>query len=119
LYWRDEVLEVMFWMRGEGLNESPKTEELATFLNVEAAALRTHLQCMVEDGRLVCSRDNDDVERYSLTSSGRAEGGKLFAEEFSGQTSNGHFACSPDCDCDTATSTTGTCRHQASTESAP
>ncbi len=97
LFWRDEILQVMFWMRGEGLGDAPATEQLASFLNADAAMLQAHLSRMVKEGFL--SRRGNGFE---LTERGRAEGGKLFMDEFTGLTNQGHGECNnPDCACKT------------------
>jgi hypothetical protein len=98
LFWRDEILQVMFWMRGEGLSDAPTAEELATFLNTDVIKLRVHLERMTSEEYLAHAPDKG----YSLTERGRAEGGKLFAEEFAGLTNQAHGECNdPNCACKT------------------
>ncbi len=98
LFWRDEILQVLFWMRGEGLGDAPSADQLATFLNADAAMLHAHLERMVEEGYLTRAAGNC----YSLTERGRAEGGKIFMDEFAGLTNQGHGECNnPDCACKT------------------
>ncbi len=97
LFWRDEILQVMFWMRGEGLGDAPAIEQLASLLNADAAMLQAHVSRMVKEGFL--SRRGNGFE---LTERGRAEGGKLFMDEFAGLTNQGHGECNnPDCACKT------------------
>jgi hypothetical protein len=97
LFWRDEILQVMFWMRGEGLGDAPRAEELATFLNTDAETLRVHLERMVKEKYLVRAGGG-----YTLTERGRSEGGKLFLDEFAGLTNQGHGECNnPNCACKT------------------
>ncbi|MBI4672597.1 MAG: hypothetical protein HY741_13140 [Chloroflexi bacterium] len=98
LFWRDEILQVMFWMRGESLGDSPTASELAAFLNTDADLLRHHLEQMVRDDFAARARDN----RYALTERGRKEGGRLFVQEFSGLTGQAHGECNnPNCSCKT------------------
>ena len=98
LFWRDEILQVMFWLRGEGLNKSPSAEELATFLNADAAKLHVHLEHLTHEEYLEHAPDKG----YALTEHGRIEGGKLFAEEFAGLTNQAHGECNdPQCACKT------------------
>ncbi len=97
IFWRDEILQVMFWMRGEGLGDSCTAEALASFLNTNATALRAHLQEMVREKYL--KRKGDE---YMLTEHGRMEGGRLFMQEFSGLTNQAHGECNnPNCACKT------------------
>ena len=95
IYWRDEILQLLVWMRGEGLGESHAPEVLVRFLNMQDGALMPHLKQMADGGYLLF--DND---RVVLTGMGRAEGSRRFQEEFASMLSQGHGACSdPACDC--------------------
>ncbi len=95
LFWRDEILQVMFWIRGEGFGENVSPDLLERFLGVEAAIGVRYLDRLVDEGLLV---RNDDGH-YSLTESGRDHGAKVFADEFSELTKPGHGECGPDCWC--------------------
>ncbi len=98
IFWRDEVLQVMFWMRGEELGDSSNAEALASFLNTDAEKLRGHLERMVKEKYLARVKNN----QYELTERGRQEGGKLFMQEFSGLTNQAHGECNnPNCSCKT------------------
>ncbi|MBI5033729.1 MAG: hypothetical protein HZB51_24695 [Chloroflexi bacterium] len=98
IFWRDEILQVMFWMRGEELGDAPKPEELATLLNTDADTLRQHLERMTKEKYLTRAKNGG----YSLTERGRSEGGKLFIEEFAELTNQGHGECNnPNCACKT------------------
>ncbi len=88
---------MLFWMRGEGLSDAPSAEQLATFLNTDASALRAHLDRMVKEDYLTRSANG-----YALTEHGRAEGAHLFMDEFNGLTNQGHGECNnPNCACKT------------------
>ena len=91
---RDEVLQAMYWMRSEGLADSPTTVELARFLAVPAATLSPYLQRFHEDGLL-----GADGDRYTLTESGTELGKRTFADEFADLTKPGHGECDDDCWC--------------------
>ncbi len=98
IYWRDEILQVMFWMHGEGLSDAPRADEVAPFLTTDADSLRVHLQRMVADGFV----SPLSGEHFALTERGRSDGGKLFKEEFDGLTNQGHGECNnPNCACKT------------------
>jgi hypothetical protein len=100
LYWRDEILQVMYWLRGEGLNEQVSAADLALFLPAEAPLLQRHLEQMAADGYV--SALPGTPPRYCLTELGIHEGGRRFAEEFAGLTNQAHGACSnPNCSCHT------------------
>lgn len=94
---RDEILQVMFWMRGEGLGEAPGADDLQRFLLGEsAAALEEDLAALAATGLLEPAGGG----RFRLTRRGLEEGGRRFREEFEELMHQGHGACSdPDCDC--------------------
>lgn len=94
LYWRSEILQVMFWLRGEGLGEVVDAPLLERFLGVDAALGVGYLDRLVEDGYL------DRVPGgYVLSASGLAEGKTEFALSFADLTRPAHGECSADCWC--------------------
>jgi hypothetical protein len=97
VFWRDEVLQVMFWMRGEGIGDTSTPEQLASFLNADSDLLRSHLNRMVKEKYLTCK-----ASQYALTEFGRQEGARLFVQEFAGLTYQAHGECNnPNCACQT------------------
>lgn len=98
LYWRDEILQVMFWLKGEGFGERLDPGLLQRFLGVDAAIGIQYLNRMVEEGFLRRTAG----ERYELTERGHAEGARIFQEEFSELTKPTHGECGPDCWCHTS-----------------
>lgn len=100
IYWRDEILQILFWFRGEGLGESIAAGELVPFLAAEEEAIAGRLESMTEGGYL--ARDGGPGDRYRLTEMGLREGGRRFADEFAGLTGQAHGECSdPNCSCHT------------------
>lgn len=91
---RDEVLQAMYWMRSEGISESPTAEELSRFLGVAPAPLTRFLDRFVQDG-LLAERDTTFV----LTADGEAAGKRTFAEEMAELTGSTHGECDEDCWC--------------------
>lgn len=94
LYWRDEILQVMFWLRGEGFGDVIDPKLLERFLGVDANIGMRYLDRLVEDGYLV-----EQGDRYLLSEKGLEEGKQVFAEEFSDLTKPAHGECGPDCWC--------------------
>ena len=94
LYWRSEVLQVMYWLRGEGFGEEVDPSLLERFLGVEADIGVQYLDRLVEEGYL-----EQVGERYSLSEMGRREGALEFATSFSELTRPTHGECSADCWC--------------------
>ncbi|HSJ53739.1 MAG TPA: hypothetical protein VLC52_08300 [Anaerolineae bacterium] len=98
LFWRDEILQILYWLEGEGLVEAAHACDLVTFLDAGEAVVQKYLDVLVEEG--CATRVGDGYDRYRLTALGRREGGHRFAQEFAGLTSQGHGECSdPNCSC--------------------
>ncbi len=98
--WRDDLLQLLYWFRGEGLGESVAPEDLTTFLGADAEAVRRQLDWLIEEGYVAA--EEGAVGRYRLTEWGAKEGGRRFADEFAGLTGQGHGECSnPGCACQT------------------
>ena len=92
LYWRSEILQVMYWLRGEGFGDEVDAALVERFLGVDAAAGVAHLDQLVDEGLL--ERVGD---RYRLSAAGQEEGGLEFAATFEGLTRQAHGECGPDC----------------------
>ena len=97
LYWRAEILQAMFWMRGEGLATDADPLELARFLAAQPAVIHAQLERLTEDDYV--ERTPGRLARYRLTDLGAAEGGRSFRDEFEGFTRAGHGECGPGCWC--------------------
>ncbi len=107
IYWRDEILQVMYWMTGEGLGKEFAVSDLQKFLQTKEEVLSENLESMVTNGML--ERAGDD--KYALTTLGEQEGGRRFADEFEAMLKPGHFECDdPNCDCNDPESTEP-CKH--------
>jgi hypothetical protein len=98
IYWRDEILELLFWIEGEGFGSEIDLHLLDRFLGRDAEIATLHLEPMVADGYL--ERGRPAVYRLSVR--GRAEGRRLFAEEFGATHRPGHGACGAECWCQRA-----------------
>ena len=94
LFWRSEILQVMYWLRGEGLGDVVTPRLLERFLGVGAEIGVTYLDRLVEEGYLE-GRDGS----YLLSPTGIEEGAAEFASSFSDLTRPTHGECSADCWC--------------------
>lgn len=94
LYWRDEILQLVFWLQGEGFGDAVDARTLERFLGVPAAMAQRYLDRLVADGYLSAVAD-----RYELSERGRADGARIFAEEFAELTKPAHGECGTDCWC--------------------
>lgn len=95
LYWRDEILQLMFWIQGEGFGEQVDPVLLERFLGVDAVVGVRYLDRLVEEDLLGRTPDG----RYELTTDGRQHGARVFAVEFAAMTKPGHGECGLDCWC--------------------
>ena len=92
----DEILQILFWLQGEGLGDEVAPAQLTRWLTLDAEAIGPVLERMARQGLV----EPVDGGRFRLTDDGRREGGRRFADEFSDMTKPGHGECGdPDCDC--------------------
>lgn len=94
MYWRSEILQVMYWLRGEGLGEVVDAVLLERFLGVRADVGTGYLEQLVVDGYLERS-----VDGYTLSPTGLEEGKTEFAIGFADLTRPAHGECGADCWC--------------------
>jgi hypothetical protein len=57
IYWRDEILQLMFWLRGKGLLQEVAPDDLRSFLEADPGHLETRLEQLVQEGYLDPSSD--------------------------------------------------------------
>jgi hypothetical protein len=95
LYWRDEILQVMYWMAGEGLGESVTPEDLVSFLRTDTDLIAEVMRRVAEERFLEPAGSG----AYKLTELGMDAGKRGFALEFEGWQAQGHGDCDADCWC--------------------
>jgi predicted transcriptional regulator of viral defense system len=105
LYWRDEILQLLFWIQGEGFGQRIEVETLERFLTLDAVSSTAHLERLAAQGLL----ERDDLGGYQLSDLGRSEGGRIFAAEFAHLTQPAHGACGPECWCRTSSAEAAAC----------
>ncbi len=110
LYWRDEILQLVFWIEGEKLGTRVSVDTLQRFLGLDTNGAIGHLERLVEDGYL----EREWQATYRLSARGRAEGGRIFAEEFAEWLRPAHGSCGRDCWCRTTPSEADACLAQRS-----
>lgn len=100
LFWRDEILQIMYWLRGEGLSERVEPHDLIPFLDAGEDLVQECLDRLVDED--FATREDGIIPRYQLTEWGVKEGGRRFAEAFSDLTRQAHGVCNnPNCSCQT------------------
>jgi hydrogenase maturation protease len=96
---RDEILQIMFWLHGEGLGPDVGVSDILRFVDDERA-VRGALGQLAEDGHLEALGDPGPA-RYRLTATGLREGRRRFLDEFEPYLArHAHGECgAADCDC--------------------
>lgn len=97
---RDEMLELLYWLEGEGLGASATIPGMTRFLaRPEDEVLHT-MSSLLEKAYVIAHPGA--IQEYRLTESGRREAARRFADEFSELLNQGHGECNdPTCDCHT------------------
>jgi hypothetical protein len=115
LYWRSEILRVVYWLYGEGLGDLVDMALIRRYLDVDAHEnLSTYLDHLVEGGSLV--RDGD---WYALSARGRAEGEVELATAFSDLVHPVAGECDYDCWCHMSPAEAEACATQRARTSRP
>ena len=97
LFWRTEILQALYWMRGEGIAHDVEASQLANFLAAEPAVVGAQLERLAAGGYVA---PLDRVRgRYRLTARGSSEGARSFQDEFGELLRPGHGECGPGCWC--------------------
>lgn len=96
LYWRDEILQAIYWLQGEGLADAVDSARLAELLVAAEPVIAAELERLAGGGYLELLPSS---RQYRLTEIGRLEGGRSFRDEFDGLTRQAHGECGEDCWC--------------------
>ena len=98
---QDEALQILYWLRGEGLMADVGVADLKRFLDGTPDELAIVLERLAGIGLVRrAGADAGGTIRYALTPDGVREGGRRFADEFADMTKPGHGECGdPECDC--------------------
>src|SRR5215213_9703859 len=97
---RDELLQVMYWLRGEGLAKDVVADDLTRWMTVDAMQIHSILVALAEAGLVETVPTTETAgTRFRLTEAGVKEGGRRFADEFADLTRPGHYECAdPSCE---------------------
>ncbi len=102
IYWRDEILQLMYWLKGEGILANVASDDLRRFLEADPGRLGERLAQLVQDGYLEPAPGNGG--RYRLSALGIEEGRRRFVDEFApflGRESHGECGDAA-CECHTS-----------------
>jgi hypothetical protein len=96
---QDELLQLLYWLEGEGFGGTATVAGLARFLAYSEDETGETLAQLLRRGEV--SHDSSTGE-YLLTETGRREAARRFAEEFAPLLNQAHGECNdPSCDCHT------------------
>ncbi len=94
---QDEILELMYWLEGEGFTGTATLPGIARFLAQEELAIGAAIERLLGRGYIVLQGSE-----FRLTEIGRREAARRFADEFAPLLGQGHGECNdPACDCHT------------------
>ncbi len=94
LYWRSEILRVMYWLRGEGLGDVVDVPMVRRYLDIGSDECMTQLAGLVGEGSVVA-----DGAWYAIASGSLADGDVEYATLFSDLARPAHGPCSDECWC--------------------
>lgn len=97
MFWKDEILQILYWMKGEGMGEDVTLSQILPLLQTTDNNLEFHLKKLYNEGFLKLETSDDEM-KYCLSDTGKNEGAKNFAEAFQGMQKAGHGECGPDCE---------------------
>jgi len=98
LRWRDEILGVLYWLRGEGIMLEARAGDLGGFLVADPSTLLAHMGRLAAEGYLHREGDGADA-RFRLSETGDRQGSRVFADDFAELTGAAHGECGPGCSC--------------------
>ena len=110
LYWRSEILQVVYWLHGEGLGDVVDLDLIGTYLGLDGHEnLSTYLDLLVADGSLV--RDGD---WYALSGRSMAAGEAELATAFTDLVHPVLSECNDECWCQTSAAEAEACARSRS-----
>ena len=99
LFWKDEILQILYWMEGEGLGTEVPFVQVLSLLSSNEANLLYHIDKMVKDGVLMANTPEiSKTTLIQLSDDMKKEAGRRFSEAFQGYQKAGHGECGPDCE---------------------
>ncbi len=90
---RDEVLELLFWMRGQGFGEAVSPKDLAAFLLYPESEIAATLATLASLGAV----ERRSGTLYALTEAGLPEARRRFVDDFREMLAEGHGECGFSC----------------------
>jgi hypothetical protein len=109
LYWRSEILQVVYWLHGEGLGDLVDIDLIRSYLGFDSRAdtqenLSTYLGLLVNEGSLVL-----DGDWYALSERAMADGEAQLATAFTDHVHPVVSECNEECWCQTSAAEAEAC----------
>jgi len=104
LYWRSEILRVMYWLRGEGLGDVVDVAMVRRYLDIGADECLAQFGGLVDEGTVVA-----DGTWYAIAAGGLADGEVEYATLFADMARPEHGPCSDECWCQLSTDEEAAC----------
>ncbi len=115
LYWRSEILGVVYWLHGEGLGDLVDIDLIRQYLEADPRENLAHyVDLLVQDGSLV-----RDGEWYALSARSLAEGEAQLATAFTDLIHPVANECDDDCWCQTSAAEAEACARTRASRSRP
>jgi hypothetical protein len=92
---RDEILELLFWMKGQNFADSLSVPDLERFLSHPADQISASLEKLAALGAV-----EREGESYRLTAEGLPEARRRFVDDFRDMLADGHGECNFSCEAD-------------------
>lgn len=110
-YWRAEILQLLLWIRGEGLGDTLDPGTVERFLGVAAKDGARYLERLAEEGMLHRACEG----AYRLSPAGVRRSAEVFAADFAEFTQPTRGECGPDCWCRASVQEADVCRQRRPT----
>ncbi|WP_337869579.1 hypothetical protein [Meiothermus sp.] len=91
---RDEILQVLYWLKGENLGETATAQQVSVLVGSSPELIGKVFEMMQLEGLLLGAGE----ATVQLTELGHKEGGRRFNDAFADLTRSAHGACGPDCE---------------------
>lgn len=99
LFWKDEILQILYWMNGEGFGAEVPFVQVLSLLSTNEANLLYHVDKLVKEGVLLANSSTiSNGTLIQLSDDMKKEAGRKFSEAFQGYQKAGHGECGPDCE---------------------
>lgn len=98
---QDEILQFLYWMKGERLGEIVAREQIERFIHLDQDEIENALSALVEKNLLTRVESEGASAAWKLTDAGSREGARRFNDELSSMLGHeSHLECGDlECGC--------------------